>query len=513
MKHFLKKYLFFIYLYLIGLNISCETEKEFIEGTKNSNIKLEKVSLKDSEVLKNLNLMEAVSKIKIRKHNSDGKIIYDSITGIYFDDENGIKITKDEIETYTFKIIKESGKLENLIFSKNEINEFNIYKVKYDFTEEEMKYMTEIQIENSPKFFLEVIKNYNGQTQILSKLIAIIDCEIITSPRDDGDPYGPNAIEICTYHLEDDGSGGGGGNNPSGNNPGGSESGGSNSNGSDSGGSGLGGVSSDGIGSGSFGINNQNNNNIPIITSPVVHHDNPPINKTPCEILKELTDNIIIQDRIDYLKTKTTGIKEFGVKIELKYNAVDGEYQYSTSDIEGENFNTTIPVGGYTTSQAHNHPINGQSIPSWGDINWAKDCEQTIRVAFVGHNYTTNIVVVGDSEIPSNESIIYAIKIDNFDLLKEKLSNDLNSDPDVVAMSTFTDKLKAMNDKTRMLYSNVENNTAGLQQKFLEYFRNYGISLYKFDELSIKWNKLKLLNAYDPMLPNAPNSVIFEPCE
>ena len=61
-------------------------------------------------------------------------------------------------------------------------------------------------------------------------------------------------------------------------------------------------------------------------------------------------------------------------------------------------------------------------------------------------------------------------------------------------------------------FSPIRDNTAALEQKFLEVHANYGISLSKFNEQTGKWEKLKLQNPYSPSNPNATNSVIKQPC-
>lgn len=159
--------------------------------------------------------------------------------------------------------------------------------------------------------------------------------------------------------------------------------------------------------------------------------------------------------------------------------------------------------------QAHNHPINGQSIPSWGDIRWTMLCEQNIWQINIGQ--AVNIIVVQNSQYPSNTPIIYAIKINDLAVLQQQIAQDLAL-PDIAAEPDLIAKIEKINAKFGLLNANVQNNTQGLERNFLGQFRNYGISLYKFDETNNNWNKLNLQNAYNPQNPDTQNPVISEPC-
>ncbi|RAR74077.1 hypothetical protein [Flavobacterium aciduliphilum] len=130
---------------LLFFLILTSCEKDLYDDTlkKESKIKVENFSLKNLKEnnINNQRLFEAVKKVKkASKKNIAGKIVYDSEKGIYFDDEKGVKVSKEDYESYTFKILNsESEKIENLLFTKNYLQQYDIYKVKYDFTEEELK--------------------------------------------------------------------------------------------------------------------------------------------------------------------------------------------------------------------------------------------------------------------------------------------------------------------------------------------------------------------------------------
>lgn len=227
MKQFIKqitKAMAVVMLLALG---SCEKEL-YEDKIYLSKVNIEKVSLKDykSKDKINSNLLKAVSKIKSKNQNIEGKIIFDNVNGIYFDEEAGIKITKGDYESYTFNIIKDGGKLENLLFIKNKLNEFDAYKAKYAFTEEEMKNISLTELQQSQVTYT----NINSKVAFLDVI-----CVEILSYVDDGELHGadtpPNYVWVvsdtfCGWVGNDGGSGGEnsgiGNNGPSGGEGGGS---------------------------------------------------------------------------------------------------------------------------------------------------------------------------------------------------------------------------------------------------------------------------------------------------
>lgn len=132
-------------------------------------------------------------------------------------------------------------------------------------------------------------------------------------------------------------------------------------------------------------------------------------------------------------------------------------------------------------------------------------------------NYTRNdgtafnIVIVKNRSNPIGDPVIYAITVTDITALQNQINADLSL-PEIVKLPTIDKKREALNDKMKEVYSDVQESTAGLEQKFLEHYHNYGIALSKFDASQNKWLKLSLQNPYNPQTPNAPNTVIQPPC-
>ena len=366
MKKITKIILKILNFVLVFMLMSCEKDL-YEDSIYQSKFTVENVSLKNqkSKVIIDENLFKAVNKISNSKQNTNGKIVFDSINNIYFDDDSGIKITKDDYESYTFKIIKEGGKLENLLFSKNEMQEFDVYKVKYDFTEEEINNLTEQQIENSPKDFLQIVTDDNGQTQMFAKCMGYIDCIIHVSPRD-FDPNSFYAIEICSYRIEGCADGGGGSSSGVGSSSGSSGTGSSNSgSGTSSNGGGSNGASGD-LGS---SPNSNNNNNSQIITTPL---HGAPLVTTPCNKVKKqfLKFPSLRQSLVDFSST-TSQNAENGIFIDnSSSNSTPNPIQNVTSGTNGVlNFNTN-PTNPYLMfAHTHNNPATATfSVPSFEDM-------------------------------------------------------------------------------------------------------------------------------------------------
>jgi hypothetical protein len=148
MKQKLKSILRVIALCLILLLSSCE--KDLYENTisENHQIILKKVSLRDSYLKSNLELFKCVDKLQNKKIDSQAKLISDNENGFYFDDQNGIYIENGKTKSYTFPIYRANsdGKIENLVFSLNKSGNYDAYTVKYDFSEEEFRYLTKQEL-------------------------------------------------------------------------------------------------------------------------------------------------------------------------------------------------------------------------------------------------------------------------------------------------------------------------------------------------------------------------------
>lgn len=234
----------------------------------------------------------------------------------------------------------------------------------------------------------------------------------------------------------------------------------------------------------------------------------PELIEDKCQILKDATNNQFVQSAINNLKPSCFTKVENSYEIERRHNWDTEVYDYTPIYHPGQNYKVNVPVGAYTQGQAHNHPENDIPIPSWGDIRWTYECEDNNSPSNDGTAY--NIVIVRNPQV-TNATNTYGIIIDNFQVLGGHIQYEMNQ-PKVQAEPNINDKLKRINEKFKKKFDGVSNNQSALEKRYLEVFQDYGISLYKMNDQTNNWEKLKLQNPYDPSHPTAPNSVLTEPC-
>lgn len=159
MKLFTKLAYSFLFTLFISLNLSCEAEKELLVDSSKNEVIIKPVSSRD--ILNNPRLNQLVNRFKnIHIENSLSKVVYDSLSGVFFDDEKGLYIANDSVHSYTFPIIKfnPNEKVENICFNLNGNGDYDVYLVKYDYTKSEYLNLTEEQLKNKETQFVALYK-------------------------------------------------------------------------------------------------------------------------------------------------------------------------------------------------------------------------------------------------------------------------------------------------------------------------------------------------------------------
>jgi hypothetical protein len=428
-----------------------------------SKINVEKVSLKDSKsnIKINANLFKAISKINVKNKSTAGRIVYDSINNIYFDDEKGIKITKDDYESYTFKIIKENGDLENLLFSKNQYNEFEAFIVKYSYTEEEMKHLNSQDIRPNEMISLSDSTNTNRMIYV-SFLVSA--CSGI--PYDCGGSI-CGFFEVAFSMWIDDFGGNGSGINVGG----GVESGGGGSTGNGTG----------------------------VITMPNVT-DEDSNNETPCDKMKKLLDPtkanlkpaiVTLQGTLNQQGENLTSFKKNAA------NAFNIEPQPSTS------INAVAgPLGPNYYGEAHTHPFQGPyaSYPmfSWSDIYRLLQFYQ-----YTGSWNQNNVAIIGVFKDDFGVDQVYGVTANDITAFIAQMNLVIDSIP-IPIIFPARDRFRYLDTELGDRYA-TDNN---YERVFLEYFANYNISLFRANSTITNWEELKLVT---PILPSPPTPLVVQP--
>ena len=482
MKQFSKKISKFLLLGSIFVTLSCEVQEKYNESNTSQKIIVEDFSLQSIQGKTNSKLLEVANKVKSLKTKAENsKIVYNADFDFYMDDEHGKHVVIDGKESYIFEITRTTGdqKVENIVFNKKTDGSFDTFIIKYDFTKNEFNSLPISILKDKATSYSEL----DTQTNRFNVICVVTETWVPGDNYYMGELNGGGGRTLGYWATSGmDCSGGSSTNTPaySGGNPNG------------------------GMGNPAGGP--RPTGGIP--STPVVNSA-----PTPCQQLCNLTnDNATFNARITNLETKVTGTQEFGFISEMTYNAGLGELEinnYNLPNNTGSEFSSNIKVGGFGMGSGHNHPVTGQSIPSWGDLHWIADCYNNATIR--NKDYVFSVVVVGNSQDPTATPIDYVITIANITALNLQIANDL-AIPRIAAISNIKEQIEAMNDKEALLFASVQTNTVGMEEVFLKTFANFGINLFKKDKINNNWNKLKLTNPIDPLNPSAPNPVVQEPC-
>lgn len=459
---------------------SCNVEEEVIQETTFQNYTFSKEDF--NELMKTYNFSNAMSKIpkkKVRTKNATGRSEMEDKYGFTIDQNAQVNITKtDSITAYNIQIkndtLTEGKFFENLVINTNKFTaDTNIYIIKYNL-------LSAINISEHNTYMFDYTTEI---TPLVSKYGEICwDLHVLMCNYGGHEHIAGNNCQNGNYlYLETQ---------PT----------------CIQGQTGQGGTGVPSYGNGSYGGNPIISNPNPICQTCSLVNSNDP--KPPCEILTPLTAEQKIINSINFLKPKTETKLESAYEVTNSIN-YDGSLSINSTFIQGQNLITEVPTGQNVIGAIHNHPKNGMSIPSWGDVLWLMNCENS--------NYTRNdgtafsIVIVKNMSNPTGDPIIYAITVTDIAALQNQINADLSS-PEIVKLLTIESKRDALNKEMGKKYADVQENTQGLERKFLEHYQNYGIALSKFDAGQNKWNKLSLQNPYNPQTPNATNTVVAEPC-
>ncbi|MBL7885594.1 MAG: hypothetical protein JNJ52_02515 [Flavobacterium sp.] len=495
---------FIIVLFFVTILFGCEDNFDKEANNVKPGIISKKINLDDFFEKDKIAREIEYSKQKINELESkSSRIIVDTINGFKINTDEVLFLSYGSLYTLTFPIYREtsSDKLENLVISKLTDGTYSKKILTYDLTEQE-----KIDLANNN---LKTIANPIETTSLNSDQSCVIVTQTVIIACSSGEHDASNieawgncqadehprlitiSFKICT----------------------------SISDGSPD----TGGVSVwDGFGESPSGqITLPANYPTPTtnpeeyengISQPVEPsndiYDSPPNDETPCEKLKNLAapskGNLKLD--VDWLKTKVTEKKEFGVEVEMR--RINGEFMHPTNRVEdGQHYYVVLNVGDYRIGSCHNHPLNSVPIPSFGDLDWIKTCRDSVITGREEEVFSMVVCKTNDGTIN-----VYAIKISNF----ENLVNELNlvwNKPKYASIMDEKLRLETILDDEKNFYKYGPNsNQVDVEKKFLQRYGGFGIDLYKATNESLnQWNKLELGN--DPNSANPSELIVIEtPC-
>jgi len=168
MKKTFLKILKLFAIFVVFLHFGCS--KDFYdEPLSEGQVKISKVSISDPTVFNNYKLMQEIQKIKQKQEDLSftNRIILDTIDGLYFDDEKGLLIEKDNgYKSFTFPIYRDvpSEKLENIVFSLKADNEYEPYLSKYTLSEQQIQMLNDGKIPEISPYEMEIISLSSSAT-------------------------------------------------------------------------------------------------------------------------------------------------------------------------------------------------------------------------------------------------------------------------------------------------------------------------------------------------------------
>ena len=166
-------------------------------------------------------------------------------------------------------------------------------------------------------------------------------------------------------------------------------------------------------------------------------------------------------------------------------------------------FFINVPYDGDVYGSIHTHPLKAIAMFSWTDMHSLyKMYEKS-----AAHNGKDVTIILLAKTNDANGNLInntYALTINNPALFLDKMDKELN------AMSgTLKEKLKEKDESVKAKYDFIGRGSANWEKGFLNYFKDYNISLMKANPTFTGWNELKL---NDSSLPYDKQTITPNPC-
>ncbi len=213
----------------------------------------------------------------------------------------------------------------------------------------------------------------------------------------------------------------------------------------------------------------------------------------PCDKLNHLIDStkVNIKPSLELLKTTLNQDGENGVSMKKATDPTTGDVTYTNVNLPATTGNSIgIPAGGGENyAGVHTHSQSTYPMFSWNDINTLFNLhlratsDTKSEVAFM---------LVSQETLVSAQQDVYALHIDDWREFRNAFNAELNAvvaaDEDLTVTSSLEDKIKKINEVLGDDYRDSTN----IERTFLDFFKDYNISLYKANEDITNWSKLTI---------------------
>lgn len=218
MKKIKQTIVFFSLLVIVLFASSCSNDVYENTIANSSELKIKKVTFGDFK--NNAKAYGRYAELEEKKEQAyASRLIEDTINNFVINTEEASYIEKGVYNSYAFEIYRSDshdGKVENILFSLNEEGSYDTYIVKYDFTEEELKTMSEQEIYSRPTKY--TLLDDSSAERVHMEIFCIeVWQEVCDIPIDHGDNTGGPIEYDCRWVLHSvdcetsGGSAGGGG--------------------------------------------------------------------------------------------------------------------------------------------------------------------------------------------------------------------------------------------------------------------------------------------------------------
>ena len=170
----LKRLLIFGIVFIL---FGCSEELFDEKINQNKNIIARQISMQDIQFRSNAKLIKSVNNLKQIQFNRTGRYEYSEVYDFYIDEENGVYLEKDNLESYTFPVYKSEldSMVTNIIFNKNVNGEFDAILGEYDILKSDLENITLQELMQSEVNYTDINGRFRGPELICIEEYSYLD--------------------------------------------------------------------------------------------------------------------------------------------------------------------------------------------------------------------------------------------------------------------------------------------------------------------------------------------------